>query len=96
LIRYHQFSRDCAAQNSNHISGAIINVLIFHSRYPGITKWDNDAKPPRPVRIAGAMSLVLWIGIVVSGRMIAYNWFDCDRQPQSDIINLLTSCVPTE
>jgi hypothetical protein len=73
-----------------------INVLIFHSRYPGITKWDNDAKPPRPVRIAGAMSLVLWIGIVVSGRMIAYNWFDCDRQPQPDIINLLTSCVPTE
>jgi hypothetical protein len=55
-----------------------INVLIFHSRYPGITKWDNDAKPPRSVRIAGAMSLVLWIGIVVSGRMIAYNWFDCD------------------
>jgi hypothetical protein len=74
-----------------------INVLIFHARvYPGITKWDNDAKPPRAARLAGAMSLALWIGIVVSGRMIAYNWFDCDRQPQPDIINLLTSCTPTE
>jgi hypothetical protein len=72
-------------------------VLIFHSRiYPGIDKWDNDSKPPRAARLAGAMSLVLWIGIVVSGRMIAYNWFDCDRQPQPDIINLLTSCTPTE
>ncbi len=28
--------------------------------------------------------------------MIAYNWFDCDRQPQLAIINLLTSCVPDE
>jgi hypothetical protein len=24
--------------------------------------------------------------------MIAYNWFDCDRQPQPAIINFLTSC----
>ena len=74
-----------------------INVLIFHSRvFPGIAKWDNDAKPPRAARLAGAFSLLLWIGIVVSGRMIAYNWFDCDRQPQPDIINLLTSCEPSE
>jgi len=28
--------------------------------------------------------------------MIAYNWFDCDRQPQPAIINALTSCVPEE
>jgi hypothetical protein len=51
---------------------------------------------PRAARIAGALSLVLWIAVVISGRMIAYNWFDCDRQPQPDIINFLTSCVATE
>ena len=50
--------------------------------------------PPRAARVAGALSLVLWIGIVLSGRMIAYNWFDCDRQPQPAIVNFLTSCVP--
>jgi hypothetical protein len=43
-----------------------------------------------------AVSSQLWIGIIFSGRMIAYNWFDCDRQPQPDIINFLTSCVATE
>src|SRR6266702_3870662 len=74
-----------------------LNILIFHSRvFPSVVKWDVDATPPRAARIAGALSLVLWIGIVFSGRMIAYNWFDCDRQPQTDIINFLTSCVPTE
>ena len=74
-----------------------LNVWIFHSRvYPGVTKWDLDAVPPRAARVAGALSLALWIGVVVSGRMIAYNWFDCDRQPQPAIINFLTSCEPAE
>jgi hypothetical protein len=72
-----------------------LNVLIFHSRiFPRLTKWDINAVPPRAARIAGAVSLVLWVGIVISGRMIAYNWFDCDRQPQTALVNFLTSCVP--
>src|SRR5712675_1756918 len=74
-----------------------VNILLFHSRvFPSVAKWDADAIPPKAARIAGALSLVLWIGIVFSGRMIAYNWFDCDRQPQPAIINFLTSCVPSE
>jgi hypothetical protein len=74
-----------------------VNILIFHSRvFPGVAKWDADSVPPKAARVAGALSLVLWVGIVFSGRMIAYNWFDCDRQPQPAIINFLTSCVPSE
>jgi hypothetical protein len=74
-----------------------LNVWIFHSRvYPKAATWGADGIPPKPAKVAGALSLALWIGVVVSGRMIAYNWFDCDRQPQPDIINFLTSCIPTE
>jgi hypothetical protein len=74
-----------------------LNVWIFHSRvFPKVATWDVEGVPPRAARVAGALSLVLWIGVVFSGRMIAYNWFDCDRQPQAAIINLLTSCEPTE
>jgi hypothetical protein len=74
-----------------------LNVWIFHSRvYPKVATWDVDGVPPRAARVAGALSLTLWIGIVVSGRMIAYNWFDCDRQPQTALINFLTSCIPDE
>src|SRR3977135_1892325 len=44
-----------------------LNVLIFHSRgFPSVAKWDADATPPRTARIAGALSLVLWIGVAVS------------------------------
>jgi hypothetical protein len=73
-----------------------LNVWLFHSRiYRRVGAWDFDAVPPRAARIAGGVSLALWTCIVVSGRMIAYNWFDCDRQPQAAIVNFLTSCVPT-
>jgi uncharacterized protein YacL len=74
-----------------------LNVWLFHSRvYPKVVGWDADGMPPRAARVAGACSLVLWVSIVFSGRMIAYNWFDCDRQPQSALINFLTSCEATE
>jgi hypothetical protein len=73
-----------------------VNVWIFHSGiYRRVEKWDFASVPPRAARVAGALSLVLWIAIVLSGRMIAYNWFDCDRQPQPAIVNFLTSCVPS-
>jgi hypothetical protein len=74
-----------------------LNVWFFHTRiYPAVANWDVEASPPRAARVAGALSLVLWVCIVVAGRMIAYNWFDCDRQPQSALINFLTSCDATE
>lgn len=74
-----------------------LNVWIFHSGvYKRVTAWDADKRPPRAARVAGAFSLILWVCIVLSGRMIAYNWFDCDRQPQPAIVNFLTSCSPTQ
>ena len=83
-----------------------LNVWYFHTRvYPSVVASEDAASgdaasgamcvTPKAARIAGGISLALWICIVFSGRMIAYNWFDCDRQPQSWIINFLTSCDPT-
>jgi hypothetical protein len=47
-----------------------LNVWTFHSRvYPKVASWDVDAKPPRAARVAGAFSLALWVGVIVSGRM---------------------------
>ena len=70
-------------------------MWIFHSGvFSRVRTWDLDKVPPRAARMAGALSIFLWVGIVISGRMIAYNWFDCDRQPQPAIVNFLTNCVP--
>src|SRR6516225_7411975 len=60
-----------------------LNVWLFHSRiYPKLVAGDVDGVQPAAARAAGALSLTLWISIIFAGRMIAYNWFDCDRQPQ--------------
>jgi ethanolamine transporter EutH len=53
------------------------NTLVFHlTSYRKIHGWDLDPVPPLRARLTGALSLFLWAGIVVAGRMIAYNWFD--------------------
>ena len=54
-----------------------INVFVFHSTIDRKkSEWDLSPKPPLQARLAGGISLFLWAGIVVTGRMIAYNWFD--------------------
>ena len=69
------------------------NVWLFYRKVQRtMSEWDLAPVTPRGARLAATVSLVLWAGIVVAGRMIAYNWFDCDRQPQSAIVNWAASC----
>jgi hypothetical protein len=71
-----------------------INAWAFHKTlYRTASEWDLDAVPPRRARMAGGLALMLWAGMIMSGRMIAYDWFDCTRQPQRAIVNLLEGCV---
>jgi len=71
-----------------------VNVWYFHTRvYKRISEWDRDVITPRAARRAGLASLVLWAGVIVAGRMIAYNWFDCDLQPQPAFVNWAAGCV---
>ena len=73
-----------------------LNVWVFHSGiYRRVSDWDRDPVAPRPARVAATLSLVLWAAIVLSGRMIAYNWFDCYK-PQSALVTLLAGCVPAD
>ena len=71
-----------------------LNVWIFNNRvFLRVAEWDRDARTPRAARRAALFSLILWGGIIVAGRMIAYNWFDCDIQPQPAIVNFVAGCV---
>ena len=54
-----------------------VNALVFdRTIYQRIGEWDLAPITPIRARIAGACSLILWTGIVVAGRLIAYNWFN--------------------
>ncbi len=70
-----------------------LNAFVFHAGVDRrVAEWDLEPVPPRAARRAGARSLILWAVIVVCGRMIAYNWFDCDK-PKPAILNTLAGCV---
>jgi hypothetical protein len=54
-----------------------LNAWVFHRTvYRRVATWDLEPVTPVGARVAGGLSLALWAGIVVAGRMIAYNWFD--------------------
>ena len=53
-----------------------VNALAFHlGTYRSIGRWDTAATTPLGARLSGAFSLALWSLVVMSGRLIAYNWF---------------------
>jgi hypothetical protein len=56
------------------VAGA--NAIVFHmTTYKSVAAWDHEVRMPFRARMAGATSLVLWAAIIVTGRLIAYNWF---------------------
>jgi hypothetical protein len=73
---------------------AALNAWVFHNggMYRRLKEWDDAALTPRAARLAGALSLALWVAIIFSGRMIAYNWFDCDK-PEPAVVDLVAGCV---
>jgi hypothetical protein len=49
------------------------NVWFFHARTRRrIADWDFSVKPPTAARVAAVVSLAAWIGVVIAGRLIAY------------------------
>jgi hypothetical protein len=50
-----------------------LNALVFHKTiYRAASTWELAAVTPPRARLAGLLSLTLWIGIVGAGRAIAY------------------------
>jgi hypothetical protein len=50
-----------------------LNVLIFNLTIGRkVTEWDTNPKTPAAAKVAGAVSILLWILIVAAGRAIAY------------------------
>jgi len=53
-----------------------VNALYFHmTTYRSVNRWDRDVVLPFGDKFAGVMSLILWAGVVIFGRLTAYNWF---------------------
>ena len=72
---------------------AAINAFIFHKKLSKID--DTNHKASIFTKSAAIVSLSAWSGVIIMGRMIAYNWFDCDKTNVPPIIVWLSGCYDT-
>ena len=55
------------------ILAAGVNAALFHAGvFRSADRWDVGVAPPLAARAAGAASLLLWIGVIACGRLLAY------------------------
>ncbi len=75
---------------------AAINALLFHRHMlRASTHWDTRSKAPGMLRFGAGLSIVFWIGIVICGRLIAYDWFDCAKDP-SGFMSVFAGCIDSQ
>lgn len=73
---------------------AAVNAFLFHKRMnESVSSWDNDAKAPSGIRMGAALSLGFWSLIVICGRLIAYDWFDCEYTDMGSLSQVLSGCI---
>lgn len=52
---------------------AFVNMLTFHRTvYRDVSAWDQTTPAPLRARVAGAASLMIWLGLLAAGRAIGY------------------------
>jgi hypothetical protein len=50
-----------------------INMAVFELRtLKSVPSWDTGVPPPTAARVAGALSIVLWLAVIVFGRWIGF------------------------
>lgn len=75
---------------------AAFNAWVFYRKLSrNRVLWDHNPRPPLAVRVSSAISITMWLGVIVTGRMIDYDWFDCDK-PQPEWVIMLAGCITEE
>ena len=50
-----------------------VNMVVFHfGAYRHVLQWDNRLPPPLAARVAGGLSILLWMGVIFFGRWIGF------------------------
>lgn len=50
-----------------------LNMVVFHAiSATELPRWENDVRPPLKARLAGGLSILLWVAVVACGRWIGF------------------------
>jgi hypothetical protein len=63
-----------------------LNVLVFNATAGrSVQRWNREKAAPRSGKIAGVLSLLLWLGIIVLGRWVGFTK-TTDLTPDPEIL----------
>ncbi|HEX6999949.1 MAG TPA: DUF6644 family protein [Gammaproteobacteria bacterium] len=75
-----------------------VNMAVFHLwTMRTVSAWDKDAPPPLSARVAGALSIAIWVTVIVCGRVIGFTKgydFDVPEDFNFDFSTQLDSSLP--
>jgi hypothetical protein len=55
------------------LTAALLNAAVFHrAPFRSVAEWDRNSETPLGARLAALLSVVLWVGVITCGRLIAY------------------------
>jgi hypothetical protein len=55
------------------LAAAAVNATAFHlGTYRTVAAWDRAAPAPPAAKVAAFLSLLLWSGVIICGRLLAY------------------------
>lgn len=55
------------------LTAALLNAAVFHrAPFRSVAQWDRNSETPLGARLAALLSVVLWVGVITCGRLIAY------------------------
>ena len=55
------------------IGAAGLNMAIFHAiSAKDLPRWENETRLPLPARLAGGLSILLWVAVVACGRWVGF------------------------
>jgi hypothetical protein len=62
------------------IGVAGLNMIVFHAvTARDLPRWEKDPSPPLRARLAGALSILLWVAVVACGRLIGFTLQSLER-----------------
>jgi hypothetical protein len=55
------------------LAAALLNAAVFHrAPFRSVTAWDRNSRVPVGARLTAIVSVLLWVGVITCGRLIAY------------------------
>lgn len=55
------------------LAAAGVNMAIFHfGAFRGVAQWDQNQAAPRAAKVAAALSILLWVGVIFVARWIGF------------------------